>query len=439
MRPLRSAMTLQRRIALHIIVFVALLLALFSFGAWWVVTAVEDEVLDRYLLRTLPVMQRDPSTSGWLEELSTAQELRERLALEEVPEEPGWFTVFASEDGRRARWVRGWKDRAHVWWYGLEVEYRVAVETREAGTVWTMVHLDALEYTEAQIPRPELLVLVFGALSWLIAVLLSARLARSAMAPVVCLTRRLRSPAASAEPLAATCAGDEVGVLAGALDDALTRERQGLERERRFISDCSHELRTPLTIFRGALALLAEGPEDAARRADLIARLERSVGRLEGLSHTFLVMAREGRTRSVRSPQGVAHLVNECIVEQRLLFPQRQLEVRVAIADDVKVEGQRDVLLVLFRNLLSNVFQHSTTAALDVSWREQPSGHLRFVEGPTTDKIEELASDKTAPPVSTGFGIGLPLVRRLTGAQGWRFVEERTEAGSLLLTIWFNE
>jgi signal transduction histidine kinase len=351
-------MALQRRIALHIVAFAALLLATLAFGAWWVVTEAEDEVLDRYLLQTVPLLQRGPSRAPWLEEFASQGAMRERLALAEIPQAPGWYTIFASSDGRHARWVRGWKDRTYIWRHGLEDEYRVHVGLLDDRTVWTLVHLDDLEYTEDEIPRLQLLVLLFGGLAWLVSVMLSARLARSAMAPVVDLTRRLHRHEASAEPLAAACAEDEVGMLARALDDALAREREGMLRERRFVSDCSHELRTPLAIFRGALGLLAAADVDETRRAELLARLERSVGRLEGLSHTFLVMAREDRVRGTRSSQTIAALVREACAEQRLLFPHRVLHVQISVSDDATVEGQRDVLIVLFRNVLNNVFQH---------------------------------------------------------------------------------
>jgi signal transduction histidine kinase len=424
------ALTLQGRIALHIVVFVTALLTTFSFAVWLVVSEVEDAVLDRYLLRTLPAIQHHPTTTPWLEELMSSAELRERLKLDEVPEQPGWFTVFASEDGRQVRWVRGWRDRAYVWSHGLEVEYRVSVYMRGDRQVWTLVNLDKFEYMESEGPQLQMLVLVFGASAWALAVLLSARLARSAMAPVVDLTKRLRAQRSFTEPLAASCSDDEVGVLATALDDALAREREIIEGERRFISDCSHELRTPLSIFQGTLMLLAAEDVDDARRAELLARLNRSAGRLEGLSHTFLVMAREGRIRGSRSTEFVEDIVREAIAEQRLLFPHRTLEVRLCISEDATVDARRDVLFVLLRNLLCNVFQHSVADSLYISWGEAPSPHLQFVEGLTSEPLE------TTP--AAGFGIGLPLVRRLVDAQGWRFFEGRSEDGALLHTIWFD-
>jgi signal transduction histidine kinase len=58
-------------------------------------------------------------------------------------------------------------------------------------------------------------------------------------------------------------------------------------------------------------------------------------------------------------------------------------------------------------------------------------GHITFVEGP--------AGDPSGSSESSGFGIGLPLVRRLADMQGWRFVEERTEEGAPVVTVWFDE
>ena len=430
MTRLRRSIPLQRRIALHLIALTTVLLLTCSFIAWWVFSEVEDEVLDRYLVRTLPAIQHHPTTASWLESFTSSAELRARLTLADIPEQPGWFTVFASEDGRRARWIRTWQDRAYVWWYDLEVEYRVVVQAQGARRVWILINFEQLEHTEDEVSQFQVIVFVFIMLTWSLVVLFSARLARSAMAPIVDLTNRLRMHHVSTEQLAASCSDDEVGMLARALDDALARERALIEGERRFIADCSHELRTPLSIFRGTLGLLASQASDDARRAELLARLDRSAGRLESLSHTFLVMAREGRVRGARSPEFLVELLREAIMEQQLIFPHRALEVRLQGAEDATVDAQRDVLFVLFRNIVGNTFQHSTARSLDVSWLEMPSPHIQFIEGPTSSSVGD--------PPSVGFGIGLPLVRRLVDSQGWRLVEGHAAGGGLQYTIWFD-
>lgn len=435
MSPLpRQRLRLQTRIALHFALFAAVLATVLTFGAWWVITETEDSVLDRYLTQSLPALRDDSRSVAWREKFDSAAALYTRLALPAIPQTPGWYTIFSSENGRQARLVLGWRDSFYVWTHGLEEEYRLQVQTAASGgLVWTLINLGPLEYTEGQMPDLQIWLLGLAAATLLAALLLSARLAGSAMQPIVELTHRLRDHDATKASLAAGCAADEVGMLAHALDEAWARDRQALEREQRFIADCSHELRTPLTILRGALSLLEEEPRTPATRGELLGRLQRTVGRLEGIAQTFLVMAREERRRTARLPQSLATLLREAVAEQHLLFPHRRLEVTLEVPTEASIDGDRDVLLVLFRNLLSNAFQHSATELLHVSWHDTPAAHLRFAEAWPPDDAAQQESR------SPGFGIGLPLVRRLIRQQGWHFDEERDPHAPTRHVIWFDK
>jgi signal transduction histidine kinase len=51
-------------------------------------------------------------------------------------------------------------------------------------------------------------------------------------------------------------AKDEIGVLAEAFDDLLSRIRASMQREKEFTQDVSHELRTPLMALSTSLDLL---------------------------------------------------------------------------------------------------------------------------------------------------------------------------------------
>jgi len=432
----RPRLRLQTRIALHFVVFAAALASVLTLGSWWVITETEDAILDHYLMHALPTPQGDAGGMAWREEFSSAAALHTRLPLPlaAIPQASGWYTIFASYDGRQARLIRGWRDSIFVWTRGLEDEYRLQVRSAmEGGIAWTLIHVGPLEYTEPRIPALQAWLLGLAAATLVIAALLSARLAGSAMQPIVNLTQRLGYHDATEDTLAAHCAADEVGLLARALDEAWAREREALERERRFIADCSHELRTPLTVLRGALSLLEEERGTTVAGAELLARLQRTVGRIEGVAHTFLVMAREERRRTAHHPQPVAELLREAVAEQHLLFPHRRLDVTLAVPAEASVDGDRDVLLVLFRNLLNNAFQHSATETLHVDWDESPAPHLRFTEAAPPDAATLVASR------TPGFGIGLPLVRRLIRQQGWRFEEARDPNAPRLQSIWFEK
>jgi signal transduction histidine kinase len=141
-------------------------------------------------------------------------------------------------------------------------------------------------------------------------------------------------------------------------------------------------------------------------------------------------MAREERRRTERSPQHLTEIICECLAEQQLLFPQRRLETVLSIPPDTTIEAHREVLLVLFGNLLSNTFQHSTAARLTIVYSRNPVPHLHFAESPSSTVPSHERS-------TSGYGIGLPLVRRLAHQQGWHLDESPHPPTSIIL--WFSQ
>ncbi len=76
----------------------------------------------------------------------------------------------------------------------------------------------------------------------------------------------------------------ELHSLVGAVNAALQRLDDGIERRHRFLADAAHELRTPIAILQMRLELLPEGPERA--------RLLMDVGRLGNLANQLLDLER---------------------------------------------------------------------------------------------------------------------------------------------------
>src|SRR5262245_64692081 len=82
-------------------------------------------------------------------------------------------------------------------------------------------------------------------------------LAGAALRPIEAMRRRAAEISASSldERLPVPPANDEVARLGVTLNEMLARLEDGLERERRFVTDASHELRTPLATLRAELEL----------------------------------------------------------------------------------------------------------------------------------------------------------------------------------------
>ena len=86
---------------------------------------------------------------------------------------------------------------------------------------------------------------------------------------------------------------DEILVLAGALEDLVTRIVEFTERERHFTRDASHELRTPLTVIRMALDRLNREPDLSEAAMNTLQRIRNSAEDMESLTEAFLLLARE--------------------------------------------------------------------------------------------------------------------------------------------------
>src|ERR1043165_776068 len=78
-------------------------------------------------------------------------------------------------------------------------------------------------------------------------------LARKSLAPIASMNSQTQR--ISAENLSARLNGtntrDELGQLAGTINDLLARLENSFQQRQRFIADASHELRTPLAVLRG--------------------------------------------------------------------------------------------------------------------------------------------------------------------------------------------
>ncbi len=156
--------------------------------------------------------------------------------------------------------------------------------------------------TEAALKRLRLLLLFGGGIILVLAGTAGWLLAGAALKPINRITET--ASAIQARDLSRRinyCGpGDEVGRLAGTLDNMLDRLQEAyhsLEKaeaaQRRFVSDASHELRTPLTTIRGNVELLRKmGDADPATRTEALADIAGEAERMSRLVSDLLILAR---------------------------------------------------------------------------------------------------------------------------------------------------
>jgi two-component system OmpR family sensor kinase len=202
------------------------------------------------------------------------------------------------------------------------------------------------------------------------------------------------------------------------------------EEQRRFIHRLDHELKNPLTAIQVQLDNLQEGEsgqnssiEDVRAQANRLTLLTRGLRRLADL---------ETRTLEVE-PVDVEELLKEVV--ELLQAPDRiQLDVQRLPWSIPPIEGDRELLLLAFRNLVDNALKYSTDL---VQLRARHTSGDLVVEvidtgrGIPTDELsmvtEELYRGSNVHEVH-GSGLGLSMVERIISRHLGR-LELRSRSG----------
>ena len=221
---------------------------------------------------------------------------------------------------------------------------------------------------------------------------------------------------------------DEVQPLVSGMNDLLVRLQAAVERERAFIADAAHELRTPLT----ALHLQVQTLRDAAsglEQDEAVQRLQAGVERTTRLVEQLLALAREERGGArQREPVEICSLVRDVVEDLLPLADARDVDLGVTRADPVVVDGNRDALRVLVRNVLDNAIRYSppggqVDVSVELDARADPRALLVVTDqGPGIAPAErERVFDRfyrVPGAVAGGSGIGLALVRSIARHHG---------------------
>jgi two-component system, OmpR family, sensor kinase len=203
--------------------------------------------------------------------------------------------------------------------------------------------------------------------------------------------------------------------------EELTEQRQAKQR---FLQRLDHELKNPLTIIRLGLVNLQQSPGMDVEQTGSLERISQQVQRLQKLI-TDLRLLSELDTGSIeRKSVNLRELLDETInLSCQSVQPSRKiiLNVQQTPWPVTDVWGDRDLLVLVFRNLLDNALKF-TTPEDQVEVRVTEDGHMAIVDvidtglGIQPEEIpqifEELYRGQNARGIP-GSGLGLQLVERI--------------------------
>ncbi len=259
-------------------------------------------------------------------------------------------------------------------------------------------------------------ILLFSALGALMtALLLAWYLARNTALPISSLSAQLAQmqPEQLPAQLPQNTSLSEVGVLTRGLNRLILRVREFVEREQNFTRDVSHELRTPLSVIQcAAEQLIAQEELGSAAKIQLGLILQGSV-QLQQTISTLLSIVREAHcSHASAATCRVLPVLERVVIEQAPLLGDKAIELTLDIDERLHAQIAEPILHIVLSNLLGNAFAHSEPDSSVRVWTH----NRRLVIGNLSHNglSAQAAEAFHKHPASTGLGLGLSIVQRLS-------------------------
>ncbi|MFF3365197.1 MULTISPECIES: sensor histidine kinase [Streptomyces] len=196
---------------------------------------------------------------------------------------------------------------------------------------------------------------------------------------------------------------DEFGELGRTLDHLLERVDNALADERRLTDEIAHELRTPLTVLRAEAQLAQLSGEPVPPEAVL--------GEVDRLDAAITTLLRAARARADKG--------SRCDLRSAARQAIAGRAVEVAIPPEVEVAVPADVAVSLLSPLLENGLRHARSRVW-ITARAQ--GEVIVVDvlddGPGFDPADVDRVFEAGVTGGDGYGLGLPVVRRIAASAG---------------------
>lgn len=169
----------------------------------------------------------------------------------------------------------------------------------------------------------------------------------------------------------------QLAAQAAALEAALEERHRAYEQQKKFLGMISHEYRTPLAIISGNLHLMERHLSEDRRTASPLARITRSISRLQHLFDTSLKHAYidEEAPQLVTAPVAPHALLLELAADASRDWPDRRFELDLNMPADAIIKADRSLLRIALWNLVANAVNYSpVTEPITISGREESSG-----------------------------------------------------------------
>lgn len=204
----------------------------------------------------------------------------------------------------------------------------------------------------------------------------------------------------------------------------MAEELSGVETIRTdFISNVSHEMKTPLSVMQNYATLLQspELPED--KRMEYAKGIALGSKKLADMMTNILKLNRleNQKIYPKTSRYNLGEQLCECIINYETIWERKNIEIETNIEEDVYVNGDEELLTLVWNNLLSNAFKFTddggkVTITLET---DEEKAIVRVkdtgcgISGDVGARIFEKFYQADTARATSGNGLGLALVKRV--------------------------
>ena len=231
--------------------------------------------------------------------------------------------------------------------------------------------------------------------------------------------------------------------LAASLNDELKtinelrhKYAEGDEEIKKAVTNISHDLRTPLTAISGCLDLIEkeEKSTQAERYLNIIRNRADAMKTLTEELFRFSVVA-TAETEMNPEEVNISSLVEESLAANYTLLKSRGIEPEITLADSVVRVTDRNLLLRVFGNIISNAAKYSDG---DLVITAEEDGTVKF-----SNTARELSNIQTARLFDRFYtvndarkstGLGLSIAKEITQKLGGK-ISADYDGGVLTISV----
>ena len=237
----------------------------------------------------------------------------------------------------------------------------------------------------------------------------------------------------------------EFAELIDVFNQMMGRLERSFKQASRFSGDAAHELKTPLAILQGELERTLQRAKPGSELQQGLSEMLEEVSRLGSIIRKLLLLslADAGQMRLHRVEVDLSQVLADLVEDIEMLAPH--LEVKTQIISGLKALGDRDLLIQVLQNMISNAIKynlpsgwikiHAFYIGNTVSITVTNSSH--DIQASHKERIFERfhRGDAAHNRQIEGIGLGLSLSRELARAHGGDLKLDPSSSGQTAFTL----